>query len=234
MKEHTVQSFSDDLNNLSQEVLHLGQAVTIQLQRAIHALIERDRELAYQVINGDSSLDEKQRSIDYQVVKLLALRQPLSEDLRDIISALRCGIDLERMGDYSVNIAKRSLLLLEEHEIDPIHSLPHMAEMVQKLLKAVLKAFRDKNAQDAERIWRRDDDLDNAYDVLFRVGLTYMMEDPRTIRSCTHFLFIAKNFERIGDHIHNMAENIYYQVHGESLKQTTSGKKISRKLVKRT
>ena len=153
------------------------------------------------------------------VVRLLALRQPVARDLREIFSALKIGSDLERIGDYAANVAKRSIALSQTPAVRPVYALPRMAHLAQELIKDVLDSYVQRDADKAYSVWIRDAELDEMYSSLFRELLTYMMEDPRSISPCTHLLFMAKNIERIGDHATNIAENLYYLVNGSPIEE---------------
>jgi phosphate transport system protein len=143
----------------------------------------------------------------------------MARDLREIVVALKMASDLERIGDYASNVAKRSIALAQSPPIRPVHALPSMAALALRLLKDVIDAYAARDADKALAVWAGDEELDEMYANLFRVFLTYMMEDPRNIGACTHLLFMAKNIERIGDHATNIAENVYYLVHGTPLTQ---------------
>ena len=145
------------------------------------------------------------------------MRQPLAEDLRRVVGALKISADLERIGDYAANISKRAVALNQLPPARPAAGIPRMGKMVQQILKEVLDAYVEQDAEKALLVWRRDEEVDEMYTSLFRELLTYMMEDPRNITPCTHLLFMAKNIERIGDHATNIAETLYYQVTGRPL-----------------
>jgi len=151
---------------------------------------------------------------------MLALRQPMAKDLRAIVAALRISADLERIADYAKNVAKRTLALNQVPAIRLAASIPRMGRLVQQIIKEVLDAYVERDADKARAAWSRDEEVDGMYNSLFRELLTYMMEDPRNITPCTHILFIAKNIERMGDHATNIAETIYFVVHGVPLTET--------------
>jgi phosphate transport system protein len=150
-------------------------------------------------------------------VRMLALRQPMAQDLREVVAAIKIAADIERIGDYAKNIAKRAIVLSTHAPMKPAASIPRMSQLALQIIKGVLDAYIDKDAEGARAAWRRDEEVDEMYNSVFREMLTYMMEDPRNIGPCTHLLFIAKNIERIGDHATNVAEIVYYLVHGRSL-----------------
>jgi phosphate transport system protein len=197
----------------------MGGLAESQLGTAIQAVMTRDTELAAHVVEGDVKVDQLERELDNLAIRLLALRQPVARDLREIFSALKIGSDLERIGDYAANVAKRSIALSQSPAVRPVYALPRMANLAQLLIKDVLDSYVQRDADKAYSVWKRDAELDEMYSSLFRELLTYMMEDPRSIGSCTHLLFMAKNIERIGDHATNIAENLYYLVNGMPLEE---------------
>ncbi|MCL4140969.1 UNVERIFIED_CONTAM: hypothetical protein GTU68_033822 [Idotea baltica] len=182
---------------------------------AMRALIRADAFMAKRVIAEDRDLDSLQRLVEENAVRTIAKRQPMASDLREIIAALRVANDLERCGDLAKNIAKRAIAI-QGLALPPklIHGIEHISELTQAQLARVLDAYVTKDVDSAEFVWRNDDEIDAMYTSLFRELLTYMMEDPRNISSCTHLLFCAKNVERIGDHATNIAETVIYQITG--------------------
>jgi phosphate transport system protein len=217
---HTVKAFDADLKDLSREIVEMGGLVEQQIADAMEALVDQDMDRAQRVIAGDSQIDRLQREIEEKAVLTIARRQPMAIDLRETIAALRIANELERMGDYAKNIAKR--VLATGSEIQPlpvVRGLQHMAELVLVALKQVLDAYSQRDVAKALEVWRGDEETDAVYDSLFRELLTYMLEDPRNITFCTHLLFCAKNIERIGDHATNIAETVYYIVQGVALEE---------------
>ena len=215
--EHIVKSYDEELRKLSNTITEMGGLAESQLAAAIDAVVKRDSKLAANVVEGDAKVDQLQRDLDNLAIRLLALRQPMARDLREIFAALKIGSDLERMCDYAANVAKRSIALNQTPPVRPVYALPRMAHLAQLLVKDVIDAYVARDADKAYLAWTRDAELDEMYSSLFRELLTYMMEDPRNIGSCTHLLFMAKNVERIGDHATNIAEDLYYLVHGTPL-----------------
>ena len=191
-----------------------------QLQNAIQALVRRSAELAHEVIQEDGRVDALEQQASALVVRLLALRQPMAGDLREIVAALKISSDLERIGDYAANIGKRVVALAQTPPFKLPSALPRMGWLAQQIIRDVLNAYVQHDAERALKAWHDDEELDETYSSLFRELLTHMMEDPRNITSCTHLLFIAKNIERIGDHATNIAETVYYMVVGETLSAT--------------
>jgi phosphate transport system protein len=212
--EHIIKSYDEELRRLNNIIVEMGGMAESQLGAAIEAVVERDSELAARVVQSDVKVDELEQELDNLVIRLLALRQPMARDLREIFVALKIASDLERICDYCANVAKRSIALSQAPPIQPVYALPRMAHLAQLLVKNVLDAYVARDPEKALEVWNRDEELDEMYSSLFREFLTYMMEDPRNIGPCTHLLFMAKNIERIGDHATNIAENLYFLVHG--------------------
>jgi phosphate transport system protein len=215
---HIVKSFDDDLNHLVSSIAEMAGLAERQLADSISAMMRRDEQLASRVIEQDKGLDILEENIDGSVVKMLALRQPQAVDLRAIIVALKISSDLERVGDYAKNIAKRTITLMQAPAIVPAtNTIVRMGTIVGGMISNVIDAYLNADVLKAREVRERDLDVDQLHTSLFRELLTYMMEDPRNITSCTHLLFIAKNIERIGDHVTNIAENVHYLVSGENI-----------------
>jgi phosphate transport system protein len=218
LMEHTVKAYSEELNNLTAEVTRLGGLAEAQLSDAVDAVARRDMPIAHQVIDRDDKLDALQIDIERKAIRLIALRQPVAQDLRHTVAAMKISMQLERCGDLAKNIAKRCLVLADSEPLTPLtRSIERMGNLVAARLKDVLDAYTSGNLDRAVAVWARDDEVDEHYNSLFRELLTYMMADPRTINSCAHLLFIAKNLERIGDHATNLAEIVYFEITGEDL-----------------
>ena len=215
--EHIIKSYDEELARLNKMVVEMGGLAESQLADAIDAVARRDSRLAARVIESDEQVDRLEREIDNLAIRLLALRQPMARDLREIFVALKIASDLERICDYAANVAKRSIALSQAPPVQLVHALPRMAQFALLLVKDVIDAYVAHDADKALVVWTRDEELDEMYSSLFRVLLTYMMEDPRNIGPCTHLLFIAKNIERIGDHATNIAETVYFLVNGVPL-----------------
>ncbi|HSR72000.1 MAG TPA: phosphate signaling complex protein PhoU [Kiloniellales bacterium] len=215
--DHIVKAFDQELEGLGAIIGRMGGLVEAQLAGAIEALTRRDTELAGRVIEGDSEIDALEEQLDEAAIRLLALRQPMADDLRQVIAALRISSDLERIGDYAANIAKRTIAISRIAPVPAASAVPRMARLVQAIIKDTLDAYAARDAERAIDVWHRDEEVDAMYTALFRELLTYMMEDPRNISSSTHLLFIAKNIERMGDHATNIAETIHYLVTGKRL-----------------
>ncbi|TQF77077.1 phosphate signaling complex protein PhoU [Elioraea sp. Yellowstone] len=215
MADHIVKSYDEQLTRLRDTLLRIGGIVENALAEAINALTRRDAALASEVVHRDAEVDALHRSVEDQAVRLLALRQPMANDLRMIVGAIRIALDLERVGDYAANIAKRVMVLSQLPSVVGVGSIQRMSRIVQEMLKDTLDALGTNDAAKAHSVWQRDEQVDEAYNAVFRSLLTYMMEDPRNITPCAHLLFVAKNIERIGDHATNVAETIRFIVLGE-------------------
>ncbi|HET6160111.1 MAG TPA: phosphate signaling complex protein PhoU [Dongiaceae bacterium] len=215
--DHIVKSFDEDLKRLNNVIAEMGGLAEAQLTRAVESLVRRNSELATQVVQDDKRIDTLETEVGQMTVRMLALRQPMAQDLREVVAAIKIASDIERIGDYAKNIAKRAIVLSTVQPMKPAASIPRMSQLALQIIKDVLDAYIEKDAEGARAAWRRDEEVDEMYNSLFREMLTYMMEDPRNIGPCTHLLFIAKNIERIGDHATNVAEIVYYLVHGRSL-----------------
>jgi phosphate transport system protein len=223
-KEHIIKSYDDELTRLTGEIVRMGELSVSQLEAALDVVERRDERAAQRVVSNDDAIDQLEQEISHDVVRLLALRAPMAGDLRNVFAALRIAADIERIGDYAANVAKRSIPLSMVAPVGPVGGLEHLADLAANEVREVLQAYRDRDAERAYQVWKDDVVLDEAYTGYFRQLLTYMMEDPRNITPCTHLLFMAKNIERIGDHATNIAENVWFQVTGEPLnKQRSKG-----------
>jgi phosphate transport system protein len=216
-QEHTVTAFDDDLRFLMDKISQMGGHAETMVARSVNALSRGDKELAASVIKEDSKLDHLQREVDDHGVLLIARRQPMAHDLREVIGAMRIANDLERIGDLGTNIARR---MSEINDIiQPkrlMRGIEYLTGLALQQLKIVLDAYIHKDVEKAVDVWFADEGVDAVYGSLFRELLTYMMEDPRNITMCTHLLFCAKNIERVGDHATNLAETILYVVEGHT------------------
>jgi phosphate transport system protein len=215
--KHIVTSFEADLKKLRDMIAGMGGLVEHAVAGAAEALLDHDPEVAARVVDQDPNIDMQERAVEQFAVQLLALRQPVADDLRQVVQALKVITDLERIGDYAANIAKRSLVINQVASAFSLSGLGQMAVLVQQNLKSSIDAVGEADAQKAVAVWRADQAVDDLYNTIFRELITYMMEDARSITACTHLLFIAKNLERIGDHTTNIAELTYYAVTGQSL-----------------
>lgn len=215
--KHIVTSFETDLKKLRDMIANMGGLVERAVADATTALVTHAPDIAVRVIEGDAKINAEQHNVEQFTVRLLALRQPVADDLRQAIQALKVVNDLERVGDYAANIAKRSIVINQVASNFPLAGLAQMALLVQQNLKASIDTVGEADPQKAVLVWRADQMVDDLYNTIFRELITYMMEDARNITACTHLMFIAKNLERIGDHTTNIAELTYYAVTGQNL-----------------
>ncbi|MDB5412901.1 MAG: phosphate transport system regulatory protein PhoU, partial [Rubritepida sp.] len=202
---------------LREMIARMGGLAERQVADAADALVRRDSELAAEVVIRDGALDAMEREVEQFCVRLLALRQPMAADLRLIIACMKISQDLERIGDYARNGAKRAIVISQQPLLGSLNGFERMAELVQENLKGAIDALVENDAAKADEVWGNDEPIDGIYNGIFREMLTFMMEDPRNITAATHLLFVAKNLERIGDHATNIAERVHFAVLGESL-----------------
>ena len=211
---HIVKAFDEQLNLLDTKIAEMGGLAETSLADAIQSLSARDSELAAQVVAQDRKMDDLENDVNTLALRLLALRQPMAKDLRAVVAALKISSDLERIGDLATNVAKRGMTITKAPPQASIHTVVRLAALVQSMIKHALDAYIARDEQQALDVWRRDTEVDQLHTSLFRELLTYMMEDPRNITSCAHLLFVAKNIERIGDHVTNVAEGVLFLVDG--------------------
>ena len=213
--DHIVSAFDGDLRQIEQLILRMGGLVEKQLSDAAEVLLNRDLERADEVIAADKAIDAIEIEIDLLTARVIALRQPRAQDLRAVLAALKVAGNLERIGDYAKNMAKRThVLALSEPVGDSAKTVKRMCLLVGQMVSDVLNAYVERDPDAAEAVRARDEDVDQMHNTLFRALLTYMLEDPRTITPAMHLLFIAKNVERMGDHTTAVAEQVYYLVEG--------------------
>ncbi|MDP1630885.1 MAG: phosphate signaling complex protein PhoU [Caulobacter sp.] len=218
MNEHIVRSFEEELNQLAAEVVRMGGLAEAQVNDAIHAFARRDVTQAQAVIARDKKLDGLEVDIERAAIRLIALRQPMANDLRRAMAAMKIAMNLERCGDLAKNIGKRTLILVEAEPAGPVtRSIERMGRLVASRLKEVLDAYIANDVDRAVAVWASDTEVDEHYESLFRELLTYMMGDPRTITAGAHLLFVAKNLERIGDHATNIAEIVHFEITGQEI-----------------
>jgi phosphate transport system protein len=218
MTQHIVSSFDTELDSLRARIAEMGGIAEKMLEDSVRALTRQDVELAQKVIAHDKKLDALQREIEEQAILIIARRQPMAVDLREVIAALRIASDIERIGDMAKNIGKRGIAISSQfHPQKTMNGIETMRDLAAGQLRDVLDAYTHKDEARARDVWQRDGAIDDLYTSLFREFLTYMMEDPRSITYGIHLLFCAKNIERIGDHTTNIAETVFYQVTGHSL-----------------
>ncbi|MBL8583409.1 MAG: phosphate signaling complex protein PhoU [Rhizobiaceae bacterium] len=231
-QDHIVRAYDEELKYLSRRVAAMGGQAERLVDRAVTALVKSDMRLAAEVIKDDAVLDDAQRDIDEKAIVLIARRQPLADDLREIIGAIRISADLERVGDLGKNLAKRVAPVSEVRQpVSLFRGLQGLSELALTQLKDVLDIYATRAIGRIALTRDRDGEIDAMYTSLFRELLTYMMEDPRNISPCTHLLFCAKNIERIGDHATNIVETIHYMVTGEVMPPEREKTDTSHKVV---
>jgi len=215
---HIVSSFGEDIKNLREKTVEMAQLVREQFNNAEQALVKRDLDLASSVRDRDTIVDQMEQEIEQKAIELIAMRSPMADDLREIISAIKICNALERIGDYAKNLSKRVPVINKENQFAANTAvISQMIEIINTMTEDVIEAYVTKNADKAISVWTRDLAVDNLYDSFFRELLTHMMENPRSITCATHLLFIAKNVERAGDHITNIAEIIYFIIEGRPI-----------------
>jgi phosphate transport system protein len=215
---HIVSAYDEELKYLSKRIAAMGGHAERMVEQAIAALVNADPGLAEKVIRDDAVLDDGQREIDDKAIVIIARRQPMATDLREIVGAIRISADIERVGDLGKNVAKRVAAVIDGRQPTSLfRGLEALADLALTQLKEVLDVYASRSVEKIGFVRDRDDQIDAMYTSLFRELLTYMMEDPRNITPCTHLLFCAKNIERIGDHATNIAETIYYIVTGDQM-----------------
>jgi phosphate transport system protein len=208
-------AYDEELRFLSRRIAEMGGMAEQMASDAVRALVNADASLAQRVISDDAILDAAEREITDKAILTIARRQPVANDLREIMGSIRIASDLERVGDLGKNTAKRVIAVQQSGVPRALaRGMEHLSELALAQLKDVLDVYTTRSAEKAQAIRDRDEEIDAMYTSLFRELLTYMMEDPRNITSCTHLLFCAKNIERIGDHATNIAETIYYMTTG--------------------
>jgi len=214
VSEHTVKAFDDDIGQLRGLIAEMGGLAEQAIGSAIQALQRHDLESAARIVADDKKIDALEIQVEQLAVRIIALRAPMAVDLREVVAALKIAGVVERIGDYAKNIAKRVPLIDSHGEIEPLSVLPAMATLAAALVHDVLDAFAARDAEAALSVCERDKAVDDFYNSLFRVLVTHMMENPKTIGQVAHLLFIAKNLERVGDHATNVAEMVYYAATG--------------------
>lgn len=222
-QEHTVKAFDEDIRELRGLISQMGGLAEEAIEGAMRALQRGDIELAKKVRKADKQIDALEAEVERRAVRIIALRAPMANDLREVVAAFKIAAVVERIGDYAKNIAKRVPLIDEEHRIEPISIIQAMARMAAEMVHDVLDAFAARDAEAAVEICERDKALDDFYDAIFRTLVTHMVENPKTISEVAHLLFVAKNLERIGDHATNVAEMVYFAATGTRLADREKG-----------
>ncbi|MEC7819312.1 MAG: phosphate signaling complex protein PhoU [Pseudomonadota bacterium] len=216
MQEHTVKAFDEDITRLRGLIAEMGGLAEVAIQRSLEALVKGDDALAKQVIKGDKRIDALESEIDKLAIRVIALRAPMADDLREVIAALKIAGVVERIGDYSKNIAKASRQIEAENrkKFEPLTLLPAMAEVAAEMVHDVLTAYAARDAELAKEVIETDAKVDAFYNSIFRNLVSHMVENPATISNAAQLLFVARNLERIGDHATNVAEMVHFAATG--------------------
>jgi phosphate transport system protein len=216
-QEHTVKAFDEDITRLRGLIAEMGGLAEVQLSEAIEALVKGNEALANGVIARDKKIDALEAEVDRLAVRVIALRAPMADDLREVIAALKIAGVLERIGDYGKNIAKSAMKVENRRKFEPLTLIPAMAEIAAEMVHDVMTAFAARDPRLAREVVQQDDKVDAFYDSIFRNLVSHMMENPASITSAAELLFVARNIERIGDHATNVAEMVYYAATGTTL-----------------
>lgn len=223
MTEHTVKAFDQDIRALRALISDMGGRAEAAVNGAMGALVTQDHERALVIVGGDQKIDALEAEAEKLVVRIIALRAPMADDLREVIAALKIAGTLERIGDYAKSVAKRVPKLSGGQRFEALALFPAMTTVVVEMVHDVLDAFIARDADKAVDVWKRDKTVDDFHNSIFRALLTFMMENPQSIGSAAHLLFIAKNLERVGDHATNIAEMVYYAATGTTLGERERG-----------
>ncbi len=210
--------FDEELGELKEKLLRMSSLVEKAIHLSIKALVDRNDELAQQIVKSDDTINMLEIEIDELCLKLLALHQPQAGDLRFITSIMKINNDLERMGDLAVNIAERSIELLRSPLLKPLIDIPRMAEIAQGMVKDSLDAFVNRDSKSAQSVCERDDKVDALNDQIFRELLTYVLQEPKAIERAVDLILVGRNLERIADHATNISEDVIYMVEGRTIK----------------
>jgi phosphate transport system protein len=226
-KDHIVRSYDQELDLLQAKLLEMGSIAEDQLSKAIQALVSKDSSLAVNVIANDSQVNELQAEVDDLAVRMLAKRQPMALDLRQIISGLKIAVDLERIADYAANIAKNVMGLDQVSLEKPVELIIRMAEVAQQMLKKVMHAYREIDALEAVQVWNQDEEINAIYADLLSQLRSYMKLDTDNIKTYTNLVFVSRCCERIGDHLKNVAESVYYIKQGQTYPEIPDPKSVN-------
>ena len=218
MSEHIVTSYESQLQNLNNTIIKMGALAESQFADSVMTLQKNNPDIVDRIVGKDERLDDFEKKLESLVIDLIALRQPLAIDLRETVSSMKISSELERVGDLSKNIAKRSLALKLPIENAIFKDLKNCAELVQKNLKLAMDAYAKRSADSALEVWIKDQNIDNVISALMEEILKFMKLNKKNLEDGTHLLFVAKNIERIGDHATNIVEQIYFLIRGTQIK----------------
>ena len=216
--------FDQELNILKEDLLKMASLAEEAIAKSIKALVERDSTLAQEVIDRDREINLLEIEINNQCLKLLALKQPMAIDLRFITSAMKIISHLERIADQAVNISQRTLELIKQPLLKPLIDIPRMAKLAQEMVKTSIDSLVNKDSLLAKRIGERDNLVDDLNDQIFRELLTYMIEDPRTIKRAIELILVGRHLERIADLATNISEEVVYILNGKNIKHPNQEK----------
>lgn len=216
-QEHTVKAFDEDITRLRGLIAEMGGLAEVSLIEAMEALVKGNMDLAGEVIARDRRIDSLEAEVDMLAVRVIALRAPMADDLREVVAALKIAGVVERIGDYAKNIAKSAGKIEGRKQFEPLTLLPAMADVATSMVHDVMTAYAARDAELAVVVVARDDKVDAFYESIFRNLVSHMMENPATISSAAQLLFVARNIERIGDHATNVAEMVHYAATGSYL-----------------
>lgn len=219
MNNHIVKAYDDDLKKLNALIRHMGELTLKQIQKAAQSIVERNEKLAHDVIDHDFEINILETKIDELAVRILALRQPVALDLRMVVAALKVSNQIERIADYAVNIAKRTLMLLDAPPFPEIKGLSTLVKIPKQMIEKALTAFETFDINLALEVWHMDREVDELYNAYLSKLFEEMIADPKNVSPCTHLLFAAKNIERIGDQAQNIAEAVYTMTTGKPFKE---------------
>ena len=214
MPDHTVKAFDEDITRLRGLIAEMGGLAEVAIQEALEALVRGDEELGERVIERDKKIDVLETEVDKLAVRIIALRAPMADDLREVIAALKIAGVVERIGDYSKNIAKRVGMIEGRDRFEPLTLLPAMGELASEMVHDVLTAYAARDPSLAREVIGTDAKVDAFYNSIFRNLVSHMVENPATISSAAQLLFVARNLERIGDHATNVAEMVHFAATG--------------------
>lgn len=214
MPDHTVKAFDEDITRLRGLIAEMGGLAEVAIHEALDAMVRGDEELAGRVVERDKKIDVLESEVDRLAVRIIALRAPMADDLREVIAALKIAGVVERIGDYSKNIAKRVGMIEGRDRFEPLTLLPAMGELTSEMVHDVLTAYAARDPSLAREVISTDAKVDAFYNSIFRNLVSHMVENPATISSAAQLLFVARNLERIGDHATNVAEMVHFAATG--------------------
>ncbi|OJW51080.1 MAG: phosphate transport system regulatory protein PhoU [Alphaproteobacteria bacterium 41-28] len=220
MNNHTVKAYDEDLKTLRALIRHMGELTLQQIRKATRSILERNGTLAHEVIDHDYEINLLETKVDELAVRVLALRQPLASDLRMVVATLKISNQVERIADYAVNIAKRTIILDEMPPFPEVEGLSTLVKIPKNMIERALTAFETYDINLALEVWQMDQEVDEFYNAYLRKIFAEMIADPKNVGPCTQLLFAAKNIERIGDQAQNIAEAVYTMVTGKSFNES--------------